>query len=129
MQAILHVVSLPTEGSLLSIFRYTTQSCKRKFQFTTCADQGLRGLTATKQRRYADTHMDQWSIDRFSNVLTKVAIQSRSKKTILMALAEIGIVDKPQEVTFDDLVELRLGALFMPHGLGHFIGNFGAFSY
>eukprot|EP00526_Cylindrotheca_closterium_P008905 CAMPEP_0113601454 /NCGR_PEP_ID=MMETSP0017_2-20120614/237_1 /TAXON_ID=2856 /ORGANISM="Cylindrotheca closterium" /LENGTH=516 /DNA_ID=CAMNT_0000509747 /DNA_START=91 /DNA_END=1641 /DNA_ORIENTATION=+ /assembly_acc=CAM_ASM_000147 len=45
-----------------------------------------------------------------------------AEKTILEALAEIGIVNKGPDVSFDDLVELRLGGIFMPHGLGHFIG-------
>ena len=40
---------------------------------------------------------------------------------ILRQLAEIGIV-VPGDKTLEELVELRLGAVFMPHGLGHFIG-------
>jgi len=40
---------------------------------------------------------------------------------ILKALAGIGIV-RVGDKTFEDLVEMRLGAVFMPHGLGHFIG-------
>ena len=40
---------------------------------------------------------------------------------ILRQLAKIGIVI-PGEKTLEELVELRLGAVFMPHGLGHFIG-------
>jgi Xaa-Pro dipeptidase len=44
-----------------------------------------------------------------------------AEKAILMQLAEVGIVT-PGETSFDELVEQRLGAVFMPHGLGHFIG-------
>jgi Xaa-Pro dipeptidase len=47
---------------------------------------------------------------------------SINQKTILQALAEIGIVKVGKDTSFDDLVERRLGAVFMPHGLGHFIG-------
>jgi Xaa-Pro dipeptidase len=59
-----------------------------------------------------------------------------AEREILLALQRIGIVvvtipplaetkdDGPTEaaVTIDDLVEKRLGAVFMPHGLGHLIG-------
>ena len=41
---------------------------------------------------------------------------------ILKALVEIGIVVLGNSKTIDDLVELRLGAVFMPHGLGHLLG-------
>lgn len=44
-----------------------------------------------------------------------------AEKTILEHLAGVGIV-KPGDTSFDELVEKRLGAVFMPHGLGHFIG-------
>ena len=40
---------------------------------------------------------------------------------ILRALIGIGIVH-PGEKTVEDLVDMRLGAVFMPNGLGHFIG-------
>ena len=40
---------------------------------------------------------------------------------ILEALCEIGIVVKGNK-SIEELVEMRLGAVFMPHGLGHFIG-------
>ena len=40
---------------------------------------------------------------------------------ILRKLSEIGLV-VPGDKTLEELVELRLGAVFMPHGLGHFIG-------
>lgn len=40
---------------------------------------------------------------------------------ILRKLAEIGVVSTGGK-TLEELVELRLGAVFMPHGLGHFIG-------
>jgi len=41
---------------------------------------------------------------------------------ILKALIELGIVILPTSHTVEQLVDMRLGAVFMPHGLGHFIG-------
>jgi Xaa-Pro dipeptidase len=40
---------------------------------------------------------------------------------ILKQLTNIGIVI-PKDKSIEDLVEMRLGAVFMPHGLGHLIG-------
>lgn len=40
---------------------------------------------------------------------------------ILKALVKLDIVN-PGSCTIEELVEMRLGAVFMPHGLGHFIG-------
>jgi Xaa-Pro dipeptidase len=37
-------------------------------------------------------------------------------------LTKTGIV-KPGDKSYEELVEMRLGAVFMPCGLGHFIGN------
>ena len=45
-----------------------------------------------------------------------------AEAAILQDLIQAGIVVVPPHQTVDDLVELRLGAVFMPHGLGHFIG-------
>lgn len=45
-----------------------------------------------------------------------------AEKAILAALQEIGMVVIHDDKTLDELVEMRLGAVFMPHGLGHFIG-------
>ncbi len=53
--------------------------------------------------------------------------------TILQALVDIGIVllspslssssfNHVPSKTIEELVEMRLGAVFMPHGLGHFVG-------
>ena len=44
-----------------------------------------------------------------------------AEAAILQQLSDIGLV-KCGDKTIADLVELRLGAVFMPHGLGHFIG-------
>lgn len=44
-----------------------------------------------------------------------------AEAAILQQLIEIGIVI-PGDKTISELVEMRLGAVFMPHGLGHFIG-------
>jgi Xaa-Pro dipeptidase len=44
-----------------------------------------------------------------------------AEAAILQQLIEIGIVI-PGDETISELVEMRLGAVFMPHGLGHFIG-------
>jgi Xaa-Pro dipeptidase len=41
---------------------------------------------------------------------------------ILKALVAIGIVVLGPTQTIEDLVQLRLGAVFMPHGLGHLLG-------
>lgn len=44
-----------------------------------------------------------------------------AEKTILKHLINIGIVvNAPME----ELIEKRIGAVFFPHGLGHFIGIF-----
>jgi len=40
---------------------------------------------------------------------------------IIKALITLGIIVNRSK-TVDELVEMRLGAVFMPHGLGHFIG-------
>lgn len=47
-----------------------------------------------------------------------------AEAAILEALREAGLVVLPtnNDKTIRDLVELRLGAVFMPHGLGHLIG-------
>lgn len=44
-----------------------------------------------------------------------------AEAAILKRLEAIGVV-KLNGKTISDLVEMRLGAVFMPHGLGHFIG-------
>lgn len=44
-----------------------------------------------------------------------------SEAAILEQLIAIGIVT-PGNKSVEELVEMRLGAVFMPHGLGHFIG-------
>lgn len=41
---------------------------------------------------------------------------------VLKALNQLGVVVLSEGKSIDDLVELRLGAVFMPHGLGHLIG-------
>ena len=45
---------------------------------------------------------------------------------IIKALQKLGVIVREGKngspVNVDDLVEMRLGAVFMPHGLGHFIG-------
>jgi Xaa-Pro dipeptidase len=50
-----------------------------------------------------------------------VACHKAAEAAILKVLVEVGIVNLAGK-TIDDLVEMRLGAVFMPHGLGHFIG-------
>lgn len=44
-----------------------------------------------------------------------------AEAAILLSLVDAGLVI-PCDKTIAELVELRLGAVFMPHGLGHFIG-------
>ena len=71
-----------------------------------------------------------------------VACHKAAEATIVQALVDIGIVrlsPPPTQIlldndipscssnsvtlkTIEELVEMRLGAVFMPHGLGHFIG-------
>ena len=43
-----------------------------------------------------------------------------AERVVLTGLQELGII-KP-DVCIDEAVEKRVGFLFMPHGLGHFIG-------
>jgi Xaa-Pro dipeptidase len=47
-----------------------------------------------------------------------------AERTLLSALIQAGLVVLPANgtTTIEDLVHMRLGAVFMPHGLGHFIG-------
>ena len=45
-----------------------------------------------------------------------------AEEAILKQLVQIGLVLLQDDMTISDLVEMRLGAVFMPHGLGHFIG-------
>jgi Xaa-Pro dipeptidase len=55
-----------------------------------------------------------------------VDCHKRAELEILKALTEIGIVVLPggdnDDTSLEELVERRLGAVFMPHGLGHFLG-------
>ncbi|GAX23783.1 Xaa-Pro dipeptidase [Fistulifera solaris] len=44
-----------------------------------------------------------------------------AEKTIIQALTNIGLIIL-HDKCLDELVEMRLGAVFMPHGLGHLIG-------
>lgn len=50
-----------------------------------------------------------------------VECHKAAEAAILKGLVKIGIV-LPGSKTIDELVERRLGAVFMPHGLGHLIG-------
>lgn len=50
-----------------------------------------------------------------------VDCHKKAEAVILEALVDLGIV-VPGCKSVEDLVEMRLGAVFMPHGLGHFIG-------
>lgn len=50
-----------------------------------------------------------------------VDCHKQAESVIIQSLATIGIIDLLDK-TVEELVELRLGAVFMPHGLGHFIG-------
>mmetsp|Transcript_20378 Transcript_20378/g.33726 ORF Transcript_20378/g.33726 Transcript_20378/m.33726 type:complete len:518 (+) Transcript_20378:84-1637(+) len=50
-----------------------------------------------------------------------MACHKAAERAILEQLSEVGIV-VPGSMSFDELVDQRLGAVFMPHGLGHFIG-------
>lgn len=45
----------------------------------------------------------------------------KAEATILKTLSSMGLV-APGDKSIDELVEMRLGAVFMPCGLGHFIG-------
>lgn len=50
-----------------------------------------------------------------------VDCHKEAEAVIIKALVKLGIVEL-WEKTIEELVEMRLGAVFMPHGLGHFIG-------
>lgn len=50
-----------------------------------------------------------------------VTCHKTAEAAILTKLVEIGIVLEGEK-TIDELVDMRLGAVFMPHGLGHLIG-------
>jgi len=50
-----------------------------------------------------------------------VACHKGAEVEILKGLIELGLV-VPGDKSVEELVEMRLGAVFMPHGLGHFIG-------
>ena len=50
-----------------------------------------------------------------------VVCHKTAEAVIIKALVKLGLVE-PRDKTVEELVEMRLGAVFMPHGLGHFIG-------
>jgi len=50
-----------------------------------------------------------------------VDCHKEAEAVIIKALANLGIIEL-WDKTVQELIEMRLGAVFMPHGLGHFIG-------
>ena len=50
-----------------------------------------------------------------------VATHKAAEKEILRALVDLNLVVQGDK-SLEELVEMRLGAVFMPHGLGHLIG-------
>ncbi len=60
-------------------------------------------------------------IDMLKPGVSWLACHEAAEAEILIALQHLGVVVKG-EATIEELVEKRLGAIFMPHGLGHFIG-------
>jgi Xaa-Pro dipeptidase len=92
------------------------------------------GTFTTKQRRiYEGVLNAQITVYNMMRPgVSWVDCHKAAEATILQALVDIGIVrlspssehdtiDAPTK-TVEELVEMRLGAVFMPHGLGHFIG-------
>lgn len=59
--------------------------------------------------------------DMMKEGMSWVDCHKAAEVQILHALAAIGVV-RQGDKTCEELVEMRLGAVFMPHGLGHFIG-------
>lgn len=45
-----------------------------------------------------------------------------AEKEVIKALIGLKVLREVEGVTLDDMVEMRLGGVFMPHGLGHHIG-------
>ena len=45
-----------------------------------------------------------------------------AEEAVLTAMVELKVVKMCDGFTLKDMVDIRLGSVFMPHGLGHFIG-------
>jgi len=83
----------------------------------------VNGTFSEKQRPIytAVLHAQITVYDMVRPGVSWVDCHKAAEKAILKGLTDIGIV-VPGNKSLDELVELRLGAVFMPHGLGHLIG-------
>lgn len=83
----------------------------------------VNGKFSIKQRQiYEAVLLAQIEVYRMMKPgVSWVACHKVAEKTIVQALVNIGIVILGDK-SVDELVEMRLGAVFMPHGLGHLIG-------
>lgn len=83
----------------------------------------VNGKFSDKQRRIYEAVL-QAQIEVYRMVkpgVSWVSCHKEAEKAIIRALVDIGIVILGDK-SMDELVEMRLGAVFMPHGLGHLIG-------
>jgi Xaa-Pro dipeptidase len=88
----------------------------------TCSYPASGGFTPKQAGIYAAVLNAQRAV--FSRVrpgVSWVDCHRAAEAAMLEQLSEIGIV-LLRDKTISELVEMRLGAVFMPHGLGHFIG-------
>jgi Xaa-Pro dipeptidase len=84
----------------------------------------INGVFETEAQRtiYASVLNAQVAVyDMIKPGVAWVDCHKRAEECILQGLADIGVV-VPGDKTIQELVEMRLGAVFMPHGLGHLIG-------
>lgn len=82
-----------------------------------------RGSFSQKQKQIYEAVLDaQRAVyDLLQPGVSWVTCHEAAEAAILQHLVDIGLVYL-HDKSILDLVELRLGAVFMPHGLGHFIG-------
>ncbi|GKY94908.1 hypothetical protein MPSEU_000455700 [Mayamaea pseudoterrestris] len=84
----------------------------------------INGVFETKEQRaiYDAVLKAQVAVyDMMRPGVSLVDCHKRAEVCILQGLADIGVVE-PGDKSMEELVEMRLGAVFMPHGLGHLIG-------
>ena len=88
----------------------------------TCSFPANGKFTEKQQKVYEGVLNAQIAVyDMLKPGVSYVDCHKAAEKEILKALVDLDVV-LPGDKTLEELVEMRLGAVFMPHGLGHLIG-------